>query len=92
MGFKYHAKITEQQLPQMDTGTVPAILRDLSVSNDAEKPITAGLFKLQAGKSLKYTYTYEEMKLRTEGTFIIEDGIGQKESMALSRPINIIHF
>jgi hypothetical protein len=55
MGFKYHAKITEQQLPQMDTGTVPAILRDLSVSNDADKPITAGLFKLQAGKSLKYT-------------------------------------
>ena len=98
MGFKYHAKITEQQLPQMDTGTVPAILRDLSVSNDADKPITAGLFKLQAGKSLKYTYTYtytytyEEMKLRTEGTFIIKDGIGQKESMALSRPINIIHF
>lgn len=80
----------------MDTGTVPAILRDLSVSNDADKPITAGLFKLQAGKSLKYTYTYtytyEEMKLRTEGTFIIKDGIGQKESMALSRPINIIHF
>ena len=58
MGFKYHAKITEQQLPQMDTGTVPAILRDLSVSNGADKPITAGLFKLQAGKSLKYTYTY----------------------------------
>ena len=78
----------------MDTGTVPAILRDPSVSNDADKPITAGLFKLQAGKSLKYTYTYtyEEMKLRTEGTFIIKDGIGQKESMALSRPINIIHF
>ena len=76
----------------MDTGTVPAIFRDLSVSNDADKPITAGLFKLQAGKSLKYTYTYEEMKLSTEDTFIIEDGTGQKVSMALSRPINIIHF
>ena len=66
MGFKYHTKITEQQLPQMDTGTVPAILRDLSVSNDADKPLTTGLFKLQAGE------------LSTEDTFIIEDGTGQK--------------
>ena len=78
MGFKYHTKITEQQLPQMDTGTVPAILRDLSVSNDADKPLTTGLFKLQAGEAFNYTYTYEEMKLSTEDTFIIEDGIGQK--------------
>ena len=62
----------------MDTGTVPVIFRDLSVSNDADKPITAGLFKLQAGEALNYTYTYEEMKLSTEDTFIIEDGIGQK--------------
>ena len=55
-----------------------AFLKDFSVSEDSEKPITSGLFRLEAGESLDYTYTYHEMKLIVDGSFIIEDESGQK--------------
>lgn len=36
-------------------------------SNDPEKPISAGLYRLEAGKELVYPYTYNEMKIILEG-------------------------
>jgi ethanolamine utilization protein EutQ (cupin superfamily) len=39
---------------------------DLS-SDDAEKPISAGFYRLEAGKELVYPYTYNEMKIILEG-------------------------
>ena len=47
----------------MDTGIAPKFLQDFSVSDDADRPITAGLFELTAGESLEYSYSYDEMKL-----------------------------
>ena len=78
MAFKHYKQIKTQELPSMNIDNVPAFLKDLAISEDSEKPITSGLFRLKAGESLKYTYTYPEMKFIVDGTFIIEDETGQK--------------
>ena len=81
MAFKLYQKITHTELPSMDVKGVNAFLKDFSVSKDIEKPITSGLFRLKAGESLKYTYTYHEMKFIVEGSFTIEDETGKKETV-----------
>ena len=78
MAFKYYEQIKAQELPSMEIDNVQAFLKDFSVSEDSAKPITSGLFRLKAGESLKYTYTYHEMKFIVDGNFTIEDETGQK--------------
>ena len=79
MAFKLYNQIINEELPSMEVEGVNAFLKDFSVSQDSDKPITSGLFRLKAGESLKYTYTYHEMKFIVDGTFTIEDETGQKE-------------
>ena len=76
MAFKHYKQIKTQELPSMNIDKVPAFLKDFAISDDSEKPITNGLFRLKAGQSLKYTYTYHEMKFIVDGSFIIEDETG----------------
>jgi len=89
MAFKLYQKITSEELPSMDIEGVNAFLKDFSVSEDIEKPITSGLFRLTAGESLKYTYTYHEMKFIVEGSFTIEDETGQKATV---NPGDLLYF
>ena len=44
---------------------------------DAEKPVSCGFYRLEAGTPLVYTYTYHEMKIIVEGEFDISDETGQ---------------
>ncbi len=67
-------KITDTKLPLFAGNN--AYLKDFAVSNDEQAPITAGLFRLEAGDPITYTYTYEEMKLIIDGEFQISDGSG----------------
>ncbi len=62
----------------MEVEGVRAFLKDFALSEDSEKPITSGLFRLEKGEPLTYTYTYHEMKLIVDGSFNIEDETGQK--------------
>ena len=89
MAFKYFEQIKSQELPSMEIDNVKAFLKDFSVSEDSEKPITSGLFRLKAGESLKYTYTYHEMKFIVDGAFIIEDETGQKVT---AKPGDLFYF
>ena len=89
MAFKYYKQIRTQELPSMNIDNVPAFLKDFAISDDFEKPITSGLFRLKAGESLKYTYTYHEMKLIVDGSFIIEDETGQKVT---AKPGDLFYF
>ena len=65
-------KITDAKLPLFAGNN--AYLKDFAVSNDQQAPITVGLFRLEAGDPITYTYTYEEMKLIIDGEFQISDG------------------
>ena len=89
MAFKHYKQISKQDIPSMKVENVEAYLRDFSISDDKEKPITSGLFKLKAGQSLKYTYTYHEMKFIVDGSFTIEDETGQKVS---AKPGDLFYF
>lgn len=53
--------------------SAPAFLTDFAISDDKEKPITAGLFRLDAGESFTYAYDYHEIKLIVDGEFTIHD-------------------
>ena len=89
MAFKHYKQISKQDIPSMKVENVEAYLRDFSISDDKEKPITSGLFKLKAGQSLKYTYTYHEMKFIVDGSFTIEDETGQKVE---AKPGDLFYF
>ena len=89
MAFKHYKQIKIQELPSMKIDNVPAFLRDFAISDDLEKPITSGLFRLKAGQSLKYTYTYHEMKFIVEGSFIIEDETGNRVT---AKPGDLFYF
>ena len=89
MAFKHYKQISRQDIPSMKVENVEAYLRDFSISDDKAKPITSGLFKLKAGQSLKYTYTYHEMKFIVDGSFIIADETGQKVE---AKPGDLFYF
>ena len=89
MAFKHYKQIKTQELPSMNIKNVPAFLKDFAISDDSEKPITSGLFQLKAGESLKYTYTYHEMKFIVEGSFMSEDETGQKVT---AKPGDLFYF
>ena len=89
MAFKHYKQISKQDIPSMKVENVEAYHRDFSISDDKEKPITSGLFKLKAGQSLKYTYTYHEMKFIVDGSFTIEDETWQKVE---AKPGDLFYF
>ncbi len=72
--MKHHGKIFGRALPPMEDEAAAAFLDDFAVSDDPDKPITAGLFRLEAGEAMTYTYTYHEIKLIVDGQFEIHDG------------------
>ena len=61
----------------LEHGLANAFLDDFAVSEDPDKPITAGCYRLEAGQSMTYTYTYHEMKLIIDGEITIADDTGQ---------------
>lgn len=52
-------------------------LEDLATSDVAGKEMTSGLFRMNKGNPLQYTYTYEEIKYIVDGVFHLTDGTGQ---------------
>jgi ethanolamine utilization protein EutQ (cupin superfamily) len=76
--MKHIGKILGKTLPAMEDIDAAAFLEDFAVSEDNDKPITCGLFRLESGKALTYEYTYHEMKLIIDGELEISDDSGQK--------------
>ena len=75
--MQHKGKILGRGLSPMEEFEANAFLDDFAVSEDPEKPITAGLFRLEAGESMTYTYTYHEIKLILDGELHISDDTGQ---------------
>ncbi|KAH7398776.1 RmlC-like cupin domain-containing protein [Phaeosphaeria sp. MPI-PUGE-AT-0046c] len=57
-----------------------AFLGDIasSQSTSPSTPISGGLYRLEAGTPLDYTYSYDEMKIILEGHFYIKDETGKE--------------
>ena len=76
-------------LPSMEVPGCQAFLDDLLVSDDADKRICSGFFRLEKSQPLEYEYTYHEMKIIVEGEMIISDETGQKVH---ARPGDVFYF
>ena len=87
--MKHIPKITHKNLTPMEEEGVLAYLDDFAVSDDPDTPITAGLFRLEKGKKLTYTYTYYEMKIVLEGEFNIKDSAGME---VIATPGDLLYF
>jgi ethanolamine utilization protein EutQ (cupin superfamily) len=68
----------DTDLPSMNVGDVNAWLGDVFSSEDPDKTITCGFFRLENSKALDYDYTYDEMKLIVDGEFVITDETGAR--------------
>ena len=87
--MKHIPKITDKTLTPMEEEGVSAYLDDFAVSDDPECPITAGLFRLERGNKLIYTYTYNEIKIVLEGEFNIKDSSGME---VIATPGDLLYF
>ena len=56
---------------------VNAFLTDVVSSNDPDAPISCGFFRMEKGKPLEYTYTYDEAKIIVEGEMTIAEQGGR---------------
>ncbi|RHZ55773.1 hypothetical protein CDV55_100659 [Aspergillus turcosus] len=77
--FRYHAKAQSTFKPPL-IANENAFLGDVysSETENPDKPISAGFYRLEKGIPLVYEYTYDEMKIILEGQFEIADETGQK--------------
>jgi ethanolamine utilization protein EutQ (cupin superfamily) len=64
-------------LAPMDIEGKNAYLSDIVSSNDPDSPITCGLFRMEKGDPLTYTYTYDEAKIIIEGEMTIAEKGGE---------------
>ncbi|EWY87176.1 hypothetical protein FOQG_03967 [Fusarium oxysporum f. sp. raphani 54005] len=76
--FKHFAQAQSKfEIPPLSGGNT--FIGDIhSTPEGAEKPLAMGLFRVNKGEPLTYTYKYDECKIILEGNFVIEDSTGQK--------------
>ena len=68
----------QMELPSMKVAGCDAWLGDAVSSDDTEKTITCGFFRLEKSEALDYFYSYHEMKLVVDGEFVLTDEAGTK--------------
>ncbi len=67
---------------------INVFLQDVVSSNDANAPITCGMFRMESGNPLDYTYSYAECKIMLEGEMsITESGV-----TVTLRPGDVVYF
>jgi ethanolamine utilization protein EutQ (cupin superfamily) len=76
MAMKYRSQAIKSEKPSMGVPGTKAFLVDTLSSNDQEKTMTSGFFRMEKSKPLSYTYTYDEMKIIVEGEIWISDETG----------------
>ena len=90
MAMIYFDKAIEKPLPSMEVAGTNAFLRDVAVSEDPEKTIVGGFFRMEkSDEALVYEYTYHEMKIIVEGEMLISDEEG---NTAHATPGDVFYF
>lgn len=72
--MQYIAKAQKSELPSMNVEGTKAFLKDLVGNSNKNMPFACGLFRMEKGKPLTYTYEYDEAKIVLEGTITVSDG------------------
>ena len=75
--MKHYPNGQATELASMNKEGVNAFVKDIVFSNDPDAPITCGLFRMEKGKPLQYTYTFDEAKIIVEGEMTISEEGGE---------------
>ena len=77
MPLRHFPQAQQMQIASLGIPDVKASLQDLACSTDAASPITCGLFRMERGKPLEYTYSYDECKILLEGEMTVQESGGE---------------
>lgn len=72
--MEYFKGASHMKLKSMNVEGTNAFLQDIVASSDPKAPIACGLFRMEKGKSLTYTYGYDEAKIIIKGEMTVNDG------------------
>lgn len=75
MEFYQNGQATE--LPSMNIDGVHAYIKDMIFTNDPDSPVVCGLFRMEIGAPLEYTYTYDDVKIILEGEMTVSEEGGE---------------
>jgi len=75
--MKHHADAQSKDIASLNVEGVNAFLEDIVVSNDPNAPISCGLFRMEKGNPLEYTYSYDEAKIILDGEMTISEVGGE---------------
>ena len=87
--MKYFDSAKGMDLASLNLEGVNAYLSDIVSSDDEEKPITCGLFRMEKGQPLEYTYSYNELKILLEGEMELTDESGKTVAF---KPGDVVSF
>ncbi len=71
--MKYYQNGQATELPSMDIDGVNAFIKNIVFTNDPDSPIVCGIFRIEKGAPLEYTYTYDDVKIILEGEMTISE-------------------
>lgn len=86
--MKYFEKTQSMDIASLNIEGINVFLQDVVSSNDEDAPITCGMFRMESGKPLDYTYSYAECKIMLEG----EMTISENGSTATMKPGDVVYF
>lgn len=75
--MKHWENSQSTELPSMEIDGVNAFLKDIVFSNDPGSPITCGLFRMEKGKELQFTFDYDEASIILEGEMTMAEKDGE---------------
>lgn len=79
VAMAHYKQAIKTDLPSMGRPGINAFLGDIAVSDDPEKTIVSGFYRMEkSDEPLVYEYTYHEMKIIVEGEMIITDEAGNE--------------
>ncbi len=80
MSIQKFDSVTSASLNKVAIPGVNAWDKDFATANSSGSPITFGVFRLNSGEVLPYTYEFDEFKLVLEGEFTVSDDTGVSET------------
>lgn len=89
MGMKHFDKAQSKDISSLNIEGINVFLQDTVCSNNDAAPITGGFFRMEAGNSLEYTYSYDECKIMLEGEMTITEKDGASVTM---KPGDVVYF
>ena len=75
--MKFFDNAQGMDLASLNIEGVNAFLSDIVSSNDPDAPISCGLFRMEKGDALVYTYSYDEAKIIIDGEMTMAEEGGE---------------